>query len=115
ILVIMDRKRTQVFTRVLDKAESNLVNELLEVRNRWAHQQPLSGDDTDRALDSMARLLTAVSTPEADDIGKMKMELRLVIFEEQMRTERRKTCGGAIEGQATGTLKPWREVVSPYR
>ena len=33
-------------------------------------------DDADRALDSMARLLTAVSAPQADEVGKMKMELR---------------------------------------
>ena len=45
-------------------------------RNRWAHQEPFSGDDADRALDSIARLLTAVSASQADEVGKMKMELR---------------------------------------
>ena len=43
------------------------------------------------------------------------MELRRLIFEEHARAERRKSAGTAIESQVTGTLKPWREVVSPHR
>jgi predicted AAA+ superfamily ATPase len=114
-LVIMDRKWGEVFRNTLGKAERSLVNELLDVRNRWAHQQPFTSDDADRALDSMSRLLTAVSAPEADEIGKMKMELRRVIFDEQMRSERRKGAGTSIESQVTGSLKPWREVVNPHK
>src|SRR3546814_881861 len=57
-LVIMDRKWGEVFRNTLGKAERSLVNELIDVRNRWAHQQPFTGDDADRALDSMSRLLT---------------------------------------------------------
>ena len=92
-----------------------LVNELLDVRNRWAHQNPFSGDDADRALDSVSRLLTAVSAPQADEVGKMKMELRRLIFDEQVRGEKRKSAGTAIESQVTGNLKPWREVVTPHK
>ena len=55
------------------------------------------------------------AAPEADEVSKMKMELRRVIFEEQSRGERRKSAGTAIESQATGTLKPWREVVTPHK
>ncbi|MFH1953305.1 MAG: DUF499 domain-containing protein, partial [Pseudomonadota bacterium] len=74
-----------------------------------------TSDDTDRALDSMMRLLSAVSAPQADEIGKMKMELRRLIFDEQVRHEKRKSSGTAIESEVTGTLKPWREVVTPHR
>jgi predicted AAA+ superfamily ATPase len=115
LLVIMDRTWGDVFRSTLGKAERSLVNELLDVRNRWAHQTPFSSDDADRALDSIARLLTAVSASQSDDVGKMKMELRRVIFDEQMRSEKRKTAGTAIESQVTGSLKPWREVVSPHK
>jgi len=113
-LVVMDRHWGAVFRWTLGKAERSLVNELLEVRHRWAHQEPFSGDDADRALDSMARLLTAVSAPEADDVGKMKQELRRLIFDEQVRGEKRKAGGSLIEGLGTDTLKPWREVVTPH-
>jgi predicted AAA+ superfamily ATPase len=115
LLVIMDRGWNDVFRNTLGKAERSLVNELLDVRNRWAHQNPFSSDDSDRALDSINRLLTAISAPQADDVGKMKMELRRVIFDEQMRSEKRRSAGTAIESQATGSLKPWREVVSPHK
>ena len=103
-----------IFRQTLGPAERGLVGELRGHRNRWAHQDPFSGDDTDRALDSGQRLLTAVSAPEADELGKMKMELRRLIFEEQSRGERRRSAGSTVESAATGTLKPWREVVNPH-
>ncbi len=104
-----------VFRKTLGPAERGLVGEVRGYRNRWAHQEPFSGDDTDRALDSIARLLTAVSASQADEVGKMKMELRRLIFDEQMRSEKRKSAGTAIESQVTGSLKPWREVVTPHK
>jgi predicted AAA+ superfamily ATPase len=104
-----------VFRKTLGPAERGLVGEARGYRNRWAHQEPFSGDDTDRALDSIARLLTAVSASQADEVGKMKMELRRLIFDEQMRSEKRKSAGTAIESQVTGSLKPWREVVTPHK
>src|SRR5690606_21068074 len=52
---------------------------------------------------------------QAQEVEKMKMELLRVRFDEQMRTEKRRTAATAIETQATGQLKPWREVVSPHK
>ena len=43
------------------------------------------------------------------------MELLRVRFDEQARGERRKQAGLAIEGASAGTLKPWREVVTPHQ
>src|SRR5579883_929252 len=103
-----------VFGRTLGRSERSLVQELRDVRNKWAHQNPFSGDDADRALDSMGRLLSAVSAPQADEVGKMKMELRRLIFDEQVRGEKRKAGGSLIEPAAAGNLKPWREVVTPH-
>ncbi|MFN8634269.1 MAG: Swt1 family HEPN domain-containing protein [Chloroflexota bacterium] len=114
IRLMQDHWQT-VFRNTLGQAERSLVFELRDARNKWAHQQAFSGDDTDRALDSAARLLTAISAPQADEINKMKMELRRLIFDEQMRVERRRGAGTAIETQATGALTPWREVATPHR
>jgi len=105
----------ETFRRTLGHAERSLVSELRESRNKWAHQETFSGDDTYRALDSAARLLTAVSAPQADDVEKMKTELLRLRFDEQVRSERRKSAGTAVESAATGNLKPWREVVTPHR
>jgi predicted AAA+ superfamily ATPase len=114
LLVLMDRSWGAVFRRVLGKAERSLVNELLDARHRWAHQAPFSSDDADRALDSMARLLTAVSAPQADEVSTMKRELRRLVFDEQVRGERRKASSTLVDTAAAGTLKPWREVVTPH-
>lgn len=115
LLVLMDRSWSEVFRQTLGKAERSLVNELLDIRNRWAHQEPFSTDDAYRALDSVGRLLTSISAPESGDVEKMKMELLRVRFDEQARNEKRKSAGTAIESQVTGAFKPWREVVSPHK
>ena len=104
-----------VFGRTLGRAERSLVQELRDVRNRWAHQEAFSGDDAYRALDSAHRLLLAVSAPQADALEQMKTELLRVRFDEQARGERRKTAGTAIESQAAAALKPWREIVTPHK
>lgn len=114
LLAVMWNQWNEVFRKTLGPAERSLVSELRDHRNKWAHQQNFSSDDAYRALDSASRLLMAVSAPQADEIEKMKMELLRVRFDEQMRGEKRKSTSGAIETQATGTLKPWREVVSPH-
>ena len=45
----------------------------------------------------------------------MKMELLRLRFDEQVRSEKRKSASTAIESQAATGLKPWREVVTPHR
>ncbi|MGP0094639.1 MAG: Swt1 family HEPN domain-containing protein [Xanthobacteraceae bacterium] len=114
LLKLMWETWNDVFGRTLGRAERSLVQELRDWRNKWAHQEPFSSDDADRALDSMNRLLAAVSAPQADEIAKMKMELRRLIFDEQVRGEKRKAGGSLIEPAAAGNLKPWREVVTPH-
>jgi len=103
-----------VFRNTLGHAERSLLSELRGHRNTWAHQGAFSGDDAYRALDSAGRLLTAVSAPEASEVEKMKMELLRLRFDDQVRSERRKSAGTAIETAASVNLKPWREVVAPH-
>jgi predicted AAA+ superfamily ATPase len=114
ILRIMWDQWNLVFGKTLGRGERSIVSELRDVRNKWAHQNPFSSDDAYRALDSASRLLTAVSAVEADPVEKMKQELLRLRFDEQVRSEKRKTSGSTVESQVTGTLKPWREVVSPH-
>lgn len=114
LLRLMWEAWNSVFRKTLGHAERTLVSELRQARNAWAHQEAFSTDDAYRALDSAARLLTAVSAQEAVEVDRMKMELLRVRFDEQMRSERRRS-GGAIETPVSGALKPWREVVSPHQ
>src|ERR1700694_4490898 len=91
LLAVMWNQWNLVFRKTLGQAERTLVSELRDVRNKWAHQNPFSSDDSYRALDSSHRLLLAVSAPQADELDKMKMELLRVRFDEQVRTEKRRT------------------------
>ena len=61
LLGVMWNQWQIVFRKTLGQAERSLVSELRDVRNKWAHQNPFSGDDAYRALDSVSRLLIAVS------------------------------------------------------
>jgi predicted AAA+ superfamily ATPase len=115
LLVIVDREWKMIFGQTLGKAERSMVNEVLEVRNQWAHQRPFSTDDAYRALDSVSRLLSSISAAaEADDVEKVKQELLRLKFDEQVRSEKRRSASTALEGQPVGNLKPWREVVTPH-
>lgn len=115
ILVLMWNQWNSVFRKTLGQTERTLVSELREYRNRWAHQEAFSSDDTYRILDSVARLLNAVSAPQAQEVEKMKMELLRLRFDEQVRSEKRKIAGTAIESTVSVNLKPWREVINPHR
>jgi predicted AAA+ superfamily ATPase len=116
LLKVMWDSWNDVFRRVLGPAERSLLSELRDHRNRWAHQQAFSSDEAYRALDSAGRLLTAVSaTPQSDEIEKAKMEVLRLRYDEQVRSDRRKTSKDVIESAASATLKPWREVVTPHR
>lgn len=116
LLRLMWEQWNEVFRNTLGFAERSLVSELREVRNKWAHQATFSTDDAYRALDSASRLLTSISAVEAGEIEKMKLELLRLRYDEQVRSEKRKATGTAIESKATGSLlKPWREVVTPHK
>ena len=115
LLKLMWESWNDVFRRTLGPAERSLVSELRDLRNKWAHQQTFSSDDAYRALDSAGRILAAVSAPQSDEIEKTKMELLRLRFDEQVRTEKRKSAGTAIESAAAANLKPWREVITPHK
>src|SRR5690349_14774623 len=66
LLKLMWEAWNEVFGRTLGATNRSLVQELRDWRNKWAHQEPFSTDDADRALDSMMRLLSAVSASQAD-------------------------------------------------
>ena len=114
LLKLMLRTWKEVFAKTLGRAEQTLAHELLQHRNSWAHQARFSSDDAYRLLDSTTRLLTAISAPESDDIDRMKLDLRREIYEEQMRSEKRKVNSALIAADMTSNLKPWRNVITPH-
>jgi len=114
LLKVMWESWNEVFRETLGRTDRSLVQELREARNKWAHQQTFSGDDTYRVFDSSQRLLTSVSSSKAETLDKMKQELLRVRFDEQTRAERRKPTAMLMESLDTSKMKPWREVVTPH-
>jgi predicted AAA+ superfamily ATPase len=100
------------FRTELTKADRNLVFELRDVRNRWAHNDNFSADDAYRALDSIERLLTSVDAPQAAAVGTVKEELIRARYEAQARKAMPAT--DALLTEPLGGLRPWRDVVVPH-
>lgn len=78
----------------LNKSDRGLVDELAEVRNQWAHQSTFSTDDTYRAVDSVLRLLTSISSTQVvnvenqvADVEKQRQEILRLFTQEQVRHE----------------------------
>ena len=106
----------QAFRDVFSRTERAWVNELVEVRNRLAHDEKFSYDDSERALDTMSRLMDAISASEcSQQLKNMRSQILRVRFEEQRRTEERKGQRSDISVETVAGLKPWREVVEPHR
>jgi len=113
----MDRFWMDAFKAVLGRAERSLVNELVDVRNKLSHNETFTYDDAERALDSMRRLMEAISAGEtAEQLSKMRDTiLRTKFTELQRNEERRKTQRLEISVETVAGLLPWREVVEPHQ
>jgi hypothetical protein len=75
LLTVMWDQWNGVFRHKLGHLERSLVSELREYRNRWAHQQQFSFEDTYRILDSVERLLKAAGAAEAETVRKERQAL----------------------------------------
>lgn len=113
-LKLMWNQWNNIFKKTLGPAERGLVGELRGTRNSWAHATTTTTDDAYRALDSISRLLSAISAPESEEVDKQKYELLRVRFDEQARKASRRATANPTEGQPAGGLKPWREIATPH-
>ena len=105
----------EVFGHGFTPATRSLVFELADVRNSWAHQESFTTDDTVRALDSMERVLEAFGNSEQrGELRTLRRDLMRQMFDEEARSERRKTAAKPTEGQPQAGLTPWREIISPH-
>ena len=116
LLQVMNTFWMDAFKSVLGRSERAWVNELVEVRNRLSHDERFSYPDAERALDTMARLLEAVSASEsAQQLDNMRTQILRVRFEEQRRSEERKGQRAEIAVETVAGLKPWRDVIEPHK
>ena len=111
LLKVMAEAWDSAFRTRLTRSDRNVVFELRDVRNRWAHNDAFNTDDTYRALDSIERLLVAVDAKEADAVGRSKTELMRLRYEADARKAAAPVA--ATSGALSG-LRPWREVIVPH-
>jgi uncharacterized protein len=116
LLKVMDIFWNEAFRDVLGRTERSFVSELMEVRNKVAHNEKFTYDDAERALDTIRRLLVSVSASKAaDKIEAMRDEVLRIKFRELVRNEeRKKTHKFDISVETVAGLKPWREIVTPH-
>lgn len=114
LLDVLQGQWHYVFKKVLGNDEKNFVFELREVRNKTAHQENFSTDDALRAMDTMRRLLSAISSPQSEEIDARYRELQRLQIDEMTRGELRKKKVATIEGEPAAGLLPWREIIAPH-
>ena len=111
LLTILNNVWSEAFQADLGQAGRSYVNELRDVRNKWAHQTPFTLDDTYRAFDTMTRLLEMVAAPERVETGELARQIRAE------QTAEDKTSQPTLMVTASGasaSLKPWREIATPH-
>ena len=102
-----------LFEGPLSRAERNFAGELATIRNDWAHNKPLSADDTYRALDTAERLLRAVGAiKQADVVRKSRLDVQRTTYAEETRRDAKSQSN--MPGLGSSDLTPWREVLKPH-
>ena len=116
LLQVMNMFWMDAFKYVLGRTERAWVNELVETHNKLSHDERFSYPDAERALDTMGRLLEAVSASEpSQQLDNMRTQILRVRFEEQRRGQERKSQRAEIAVEMVAGLKPWRDVVEPHK
>jgi hypothetical protein len=103
LLGVVNDQWHEIFRQVLGRTERTYVNELVDIRNRWAHQANFSTDDAYRALDTVQRMLASIAAADqALEADRMRQELLRVRFAEQARQTQRRAAVAPIEGSRLG-------------
>ena len=105
-----------VFSKVLGLTERSYVFELTDVRNKLAHGENFSYDDAERALDTVRRILEAVSAKDAaNDVARMRDTiLRTKFTALRKKEERKKFSENELFVETVNGLTPWRQVIRPH-
>lgn len=105
LLTVISRHWDKVFKKSLSRTERALVNELIEVRNQWAHGTSFSTEDAYRALDSINRLLNVINAPEAEAVAQLRQSAFKLFAQEQAHPQIPRDQRSAREEQISKQLK----------
>jgi ribonuclease-3 len=82
LLTIINKQFDQVFKKYLS-SERGLVSELVEVRNKWAHNNRFLAEDAFRDLDSIHRLLVKIGAEQEKVVYDHKQIVLQRVFQKQ--------------------------------
>jgi predicted AAA+ superfamily ATPase len=115
LLGLMWRAWNEIFQDKLGHVGRSYVSELMEARNKWAHQGSFTNDEAYRVADTASRLLKMVSAPDqASVVEEISRDLLRLRYEAETKESKKKALTEPGEFTALPGLKPWREVVSPH-
>ncbi len=111
LLTILNNVWSEAFQADLGHGGRSYVNELRDVRNKWAHQDSFTLEDTHRVFDTMTRLLEMVAAPERVETAEIARKIMVEINKQGETAEPTllQTASGA-----SASLRPWREVATPH-
>jgi hypothetical protein len=105
LLLVMWHRWNEVFRQKFGQIGKTYVGELRDIRNRWAHQEPFSPEDTHRALDTMTRLLRLIGSECAAETDRMAQEALRPRFEQEGGREPRRLGGAAVTVSREALMK----------
>ena len=95
--------------------ERSYSSELRDGRNRWAHQDAFSSDDSYRLLDTAERFLIAFGAAEEAHVVKaLRQSLLHQTSDQASRNQRRMQAANPTEGEPLAGLMAWRELIAPH-
>ncbi|QPK81226.1 DUF499 domain-containing protein [Schaalia sp. ZJ405] len=96
----------------LNRVQQGFATELVDVRNKWAHGERFSSDETRRALDTAKLLLQAVNATEsAETVHKMIEDLQRTVYEKQTQDQKKQA---RFSSDVTTGLPAWRTLIRPH-
>ena len=102
-----------VFSKELQRSDRNLVSIVRDARDRWAHNEAFTSDETYRALDAIQALLAAVSAEkQAQVVKRSRDEVLRQRFDDEARKAVKPT---PATSKVVAGLRPWREIILPHR
>jgi hypothetical protein len=102
------------FQETFGPSERNYVSELRTARNRWAHNEQFSSDDTYRILDTAERLLRAFNAPvEMAAVRAAKHDLLRTLVAEEAGSEQRRSSTVSTKGEPATKFDQPRKSLPP--
>ncbi len=115
LLQLVRRFDRDVFFDKLGHVGKTYLSEIQSARNKWAHQETFSVNDSYRIVDTISRLLEMISSEQTKITEEhARILLRTRYDEESKQSQRRAKTKQSTLFTVPEGLKPWREIMLPH-